>query len=180
MGFINHYLAEVRMTLKQLSPDQIERIKDILFKAHRDGKCVFVIGNGGSAATASHFACDLARETVMKVVALTDNVSLLTALANDISYEDIFAWQLMNFLEKDDVVIAFSVSGNSRNVVKAIEDANIKPAITIGLTGFDGGKLKDVAQECLIVPSASVERVEDVHLILAHLLSSYLRKSKDE
>ncbi len=177
MSFINHYLAEVRMTLAELPPDQIEKIKDILFKACKDGKQIFIMGNGGSAATASHFACDLARGTIVKAVALTDNVFLLTALANDISYEDIFAWQLMNFLEKDDVVIAFSVSGNSRNVVKAIEDANIKPAVTIGLTGFEGGKLKDVVQECLMVPCTSVERVEDVHLILAHLLSSYLREA---
>lgn len=111
-----------------------------------------------------------------KVIGLSDNVPLLTAWANDNGYENIFVEQLKNLLEKGDVVIAISASGNSKNVLRAVEYANTKAAITIGLTGFEGGKLKDMVQECLIVPSNSMERVEDVHLILGHLLCCYLRE----
>ena len=111
-----------------------------------------------------------------KVIALTDNVPLLTAWANDTGYENIFVEQLKNLLEEGDVVIAISASGNSKNVLKAVDYASNKAATTIGLTGFEGGKLKDIAQECLIVPSNSMERVEDVHLILGHLLCCYLRE----
>lgn len=143
------------------------------------------MGNGGSAATASHFACDLAKGTTMdnpsmrkrfKVTALTDNVPLLTAWANDIDYENMFVEQLKNLLEEGDLVIAISGSGNSKNVLKAVEYANTRAAKTVGLTGFEGGRLKDMVKECLIVPSNSIERIEDVHLILEHLLCSYLRK----
>jgi len=185
MGFIRSYLAELTNTLDRLPLHQIERIKDILLKAYRDGKRVFTMGNGGSATTASHFACDLAKGVAMgsphtrkrfKVIALTDNLPLLTAWANDTGYENVFVEQLKNLLEEGDVVIAISASGNSKNVLRAVEYANSKAAITIGLTGFEGGKLKDMVQECLIVPSNSMERVEDVHLVLGHLLCSYLRE----
>jgi len=185
MNFIKSYLAELSSILDRLPLDQIERIKDILIKAYRDGKRIFIMGNGGSATASSHFACDLAKGTTIgnprmrerfKVIALTDNVPLLTAWANDTGYENIFVEQLKNLLEEGDVVIAISASGNSKNVLRAVQYANTKAAITIGLTGFEGGKLKDMVQECLIVPSSSVERVEDVHLILGHLLCCYLRE----
>jgi len=185
MGFISRYLAELRNTLDKLPMRQIEKLRDILLKAYRESKQIFIMGNGGSAATASHFACDLAKGTTIgnphmrerfKVIALTDNVPLLTAWANDTDYENIFVEQLKNLLEEGDVVIAISGSGNSKNVLKAVEYANTKAAITIGLTGFEGGRFKDMVQECLIVPSNSMERIEDVHLILEHLLCSYLRE----
>ncbi len=142
------------------------------------------MGNGGSAATASHFACDLAKGTTMgkgdltprfRVTTLTDNVPLLTAWSNDADYSSVFLEQLRNILEPGDVVIAISASGNSENVVRATEYANANLAITVVLTGFEGGKLKKIAQECLIVPSHSMERIEDVHLILEHLICSWLR-----
>lgn len=185
MSFIKGYLAELGNTLDSLPLHQIERIKDILIKAYRDGKRIFIMGNGGSATASSHFACDLAKGTTIgnphmrerfKVIALTDNVPLLTAWANDTGYENIFVEQLKNLLEEGDVVMAISASGNSKNVLKAVDYASNKAATTIGLTGFEGGKLKDIAQECLIVPSNSMERVEDVHLILGHLLCCYLRE----
>ena len=138
------------------------------------------MGNGGSAATSSHFACDLAMDSHtrerFKVIALTGNMSLLTAWANDTGYANVFAEQLRNFLKKDDVVVAISASGNSENVLRAVAYANSKGAVTVGLTGFEGGKLKDRVQVCLVVPSNSMERIEDVHLILGHLLSCYLRE----
>ena len=184
MSFIEDYLTELKGTFDKLSYSEIERIKDILLQAYRENKKVFIIGNGGSAATASHFVCDLAKGTAgkdnsrkrFKVIALTDNVPLLTAWANDTAYENIFLEQLKNLLDEKDVVIAISGSGNSRNVLRAVEYANAHEAITIGLTGFEGGKLKSNVKECLIVPSHSMEQIEDVHLILEHLLCSWLRK----
>lgn len=141
------------------------------------------MGNGGSAATASHFACDLAKGTAgkddsrkrFKVIALTDSVPIITAWANDTAYQNIFLEQLKNLLDAGDVVIAINGSGNSKNVIKAVEYANAQKALTIGLTGFGGGKLKGMVQECLIVPSHSLEQIEDVHLILEHILCSWLR-----
>ncbi|MCK4926792.1 SIS domain-containing protein, partial [Candidatus Aerophobetes bacterium] len=147
MSFIKGYLTELSSTLDELPLHQIERIKDILLKAYRDGKRIFIMGNGGSATASSHFACDLAKGITMgsphmkdrfKVIALTDNVPLLTAWANDTGYENIFVEQLRNLLEEGDVVIAISASGNSKNVLRAVEYANSKAAITIGLTGFEG------------------------------------------
>lgn len=183
MSFVKNYLRELKETLDKLPFSQIEKIKDILLEAHRKDKKVFIMGNGGSAATASHFACDLAKETArkddsrkrFKAIALTDNVPLLTAWANDTAYENIFLEQLKSLLDAGDVVIAISGSGNSRNIIKAVEYANAQKALTIGLTGFRGGKLKGMVQECLIVPSHSMEQIEDVHLILEHILCSWLR-----
>lgn len=184
MNFVENYLRELKETLDKLPSSQIEKIKDILLGAYRENKKVFIMGNGGSAATASHFACDLAKGTAgkddsrkrFKAIALTDNVPILTAWANDTGYENIFLEQLKNLLDEGDVVIAISGSGNSRNIIKAVEYANAQKALTIGLTGFRGGKLKGMVQECLIVPSHSLEQIEDVHLILEHILCSWLRQ----
>lgn len=183
MSFVENYLTELREILDKLPFPQIEKIKNILLDVHRKDKKVFIMGNGGSAATASHFACDLAKGTAgkddsrkrFKVIALTDNIPLLTAWANDTAYENIFLEQLKNLLDAGDVVIAISGSGNSKNIIKAVEYANAQKALTIGLTGFRGGKLKGMVQECLIVPSRSLEQIEDVHLILEHILCSWLR-----
>ncbi|MQY59464.1 MAG: SIS domain-containing protein, partial [Clostridia bacterium] len=183
MSFVEEYLRELKETLDKLPYSQIERIKDILLGAYRKDKKVFIMGNGGSAATASHFACDLAKGTAgkddsrkrFKVIALTDSVPIITAWANDTAYENIFLEQLKSLLDAGDVVIAISGSGNSKNVIKAVEYANAQKALTIGLTGFRGGKLKGMVQECLVVPSHSLEQIEDVHLILEHILCSWLR-----
>jgi len=184
MSFIEDYLRELKGALDKLPYSEIEKIKDILLQAYRENRKIFIMGNGGSAATASHFACDLSKGTVgkdssrkrFKVIALTDNVPLLSAWANDTVYENVFLEQLKNLLDTGDVVIAISASGSSRNVLRAVEYANAQEAITIGLTGFEGGKLKNMVKECLIVPAHSMEQIEDVHLILEHLLCSWLRK----
>ena len=184
MSFIEDYLRELKETFDKLPYSQIKKIKDILLQAYRENKKVFIMGNGGSATTASHFACDLAKGTAgkdnsrkrFKAIALTDNVPLLTAWANDTAYENIFLEQLKNLLDTGDVVIALSGSGNSKNVLRAVEYANAQEAVTIGLTGFEGGKLKSMVKECLIVPSRRMEQIEDVHLILEHLLCFWLRK----
>jgi len=185
MNFAKKYIQELKQTLDKLPLIQVEEIKDILLDAYSKDRKIFILGNGGSAATASHFACDLSKGTTIgnpnmekrfKVIALTDNVPLLTAWGNDTDYSEIFVEQLKNLLDKDDIVIAISGSGNSENVLKAVEYANGKDAFTIGLTGFAGGKLKDIARKCLVVPSNCMERIEDIHLMLEHLICSWLRE----
>lgn len=154
-----------------------------LTKARNSGRRIYTLGNGGSASTASHMASDLNKGASrkdaprFKAVALTDNIPLLLAWGNDSSYEDIFVEQLKNHLEKGDVVIGISGSGNSTNVLRAIEYANKKGAVTIGLTGFDGGKLAKMAKISYVVPSQTMQQIEDVHLLIEHMLSMILRDS---
>ncbi len=180
-SLIREYMEQVRATLLELPVDKIECMVDILQKARVVGKRVYIFGNGGSAATASHFASDLNKGAIrpgqprFKAIALTDNVPLVSAWANDSAYEDIFAQQLENHVEPGDVVIGISGSGKSMNVINALKLANSKKATTLALTGFDGGNVKDIAQFCLTVPSNSMEQVEDIHLLLEHVITTCLR-----
>jgi D-sedoheptulose 7-phosphate isomerase len=174
------YLSEV---MGRIDPGAIERFANLLDKAREAGKQIFFIGNGGSAATASHFANDLGKGASVKgrrpfrAVSLTDNIALITALANDEGYDRIFVAQLEHLLGDGDLVIAISASGNSPNVVKAVEYANSRGAMTVGLTGFSGGKLKEAAQFCVHIgtPAGEYGPVEDSHMILDHLVTTYLR-----
>lgn len=174
------YLENVSISLHGLALEKIEKIARILFEAYTQDKKIILMGNGGSAATASHFVCDLAKGTAspgkkrFKAMALNDNTPLVTAYANDSSYEDIFSEQLKNAVEAGDVVIAISGSGNSKNVLKAVELASRNSAITIGLTGFQGGRLKDLVSECLIVPNNTMEQIEDIHLVVLHAIKIVL------
>lgn len=183
MEDIKLYLSEVRATLKRLPLDKIQDVIDVLQYARLTNKQVFIMGNGGSAATASHFACDLGKGTLMvgmprfRVMALTDNMPLFSALANDNGYENVFAEQLAHFVQPGDVVIGISCSGNSANVLRAIELAHAARAVTIGFIGFDGGRLKDLVDVCVWVPNHCVEQVEDIHLLLEHLICTCLRKA---
>jgi D-sedoheptulose 7-phosphate isomerase len=142
---------------------------------------VFIMGNGGSASTASHFVCDLAKNTRkpdlpnFRVIGLTDNMAIFSALANDEGYENVFAQQLASFLEPDDIVIGISASGNSANVLNAIELGNRMGATTIGLTGFDGGMLRSMVALDIHVPSSCIEHVEDIHLMLEHLICKAIK-----
>jgi D-sedoheptulose 7-phosphate isomerase len=178
---ISAYLTEMQSTLSNLPIDSIERVVRLLREARSHKKRVFLFGNGGSAATASHLACDLAKGTStngkprMRVVSLTDNVPLISAWANDSSYEDIFAQQLQEQVEPGDIVIGISGSGKSPNVLNAIKVARSAGAITIGLTGLDGGDLKNLVDLCIVVPDNSIDQVEDVHLMLGHIITSCLR-----
>jgi D-sedoheptulose 7-phosphate isomerase len=177
------YIHAVKRALDKLPLDRLMVVARILLEAYERGNQIFVMGNGGSSATASHFVNDLAKSIVIpgyrrfKAIGLTDNTSLLTAWANDVAYEDVFKEQLENFLQPYDVVIGFSGSGTSANVLKGIAYANQRAATTIGFTGFEGGKLKDTAQHCIIVSSSNMEHTEDVHMALAHLLKLYLRQT---
>ena len=176
------YLTQVRVMLDRMPVSAIEVVIDALLDAHARGSRVFILGNGGSAATASHFACDLGKGTILpgqprfRVLALTDNVPLLTAWANDADYQDAFVEQLANLVQSQDVVIGISASGNSPNVLKALEYARQVGAVAIGFTGFAGGKLKQLADVCIIVPSDHMGQIEDGHLILEHLICTTIRE----
>ena len=179
---INRYLAELTDILQRLPLAEIERLVDLLHDARLDGRQILLLGNGGSAATASHFACDLAKNTIAdglpnyRALALTDNVPLLTAWANDTSYENVFCGQLACLLRPGDIVIGISGSGNSPNVLRAVERARKGGATTVGVTGFAGGKLKELVDLAVVVPCYCMEQVEDLHLVLEHLVVTALRE----
>jgi len=178
---IKKYISEVSATLERLPIDKIAQVVDLLEEARLKRKRVSIFGNGGSAATASHFVADLSKGAIckakprLKAFALTDNVPLLTAWANDTSYESIFAEQLENTVEPGDIAIGISGSGNSQNVLNGVKVAKAKGATTIGFIGFDGGKLKELVDIAIIVPSHNMEQVEDIHLLLGHVITTCLR-----
>lgn len=176
--FADGYLGYLSEILAKLDRGQIAKFVEALLDARRRGATVFFLGNGGSAATASHFQNDLTRwrDNPMRIISLTDNVAVLTAIANDHGYEHIFRMQLENLLLPGDVVVAISVSGNSPNVVLAMEYAVSRGAITVGLTGFDGGRLGEMVDIHVHAPTLPGEYgpAEDVHMILDHLIVSFL------
>lgn len=172
---------EIEM-LQALDLEAIAKIARALERAERAGSQVFVVGNGGSAATASHIATDWSKTAqrhgrrLMRCMSLTDNVSYLTAIANDMGYENVFARQLENFLRRGDVVILVSGSGNSPNVIKAATFAKKRGALTIGMTGFTGGKLRRLVDICLHVDSDQYGVIEDLHMAAGSMLAFYLRQ----
>lgn len=178
---LDAYLLQVAQTLIHLPRPQLETIADALWQVYANDGTIFVCGNGGSAATASHFACDLAKSTIVgdnrrvRALALTDNVALATAWSNDQSYADVFVEQLISLYRPGDLLFAISGSGNSPNVLRAVEWANLQGAPTIGLTGFDGGKLARVAGYSLRMENNSMPQVEDVHMTICHALAVDLR-----
>ena len=176
----------MKQTLDRLPFDRIEGLVSQLHRARLDGKQIFVVGNGGSASTATHLACDLGKNTVsahmprFRVMALTDNMAVFSALANDLGYENVFAEQLANFIQMGDVVIAISASGNSANVLKAVELAKRHNALTVGWSGYDGGRLASLVDLPIVVPNQCIEQIEDVHLMLAHMVTVAVRQAAEE
>ena len=174
MNNVRDYFQLVSDTLNKLPPEPIERIVDCLRQARAQNRRIFVFGNGGSSANASHFVNDMVKSTVrpdqprFKLICLSDNVPTLTAYANDVSYEVIFAEPMAALAEPGDVALALSGSGNSPNVLKAMDVAKEMGLTRIGLTGFAGGKLKDKCDVCVIVPSDSMQVIEDAHLVILH------------
>ncbi|MGA9534186.1 MAG: SIS domain-containing protein [Anaerolineales bacterium] len=179
------YIKDLQATLHQLPIERVEQTIRALEDARTQGKHVFIFGNGGSASTASHFVCDLAKNTrgeggpLFKAIGLSDNMALMTAYGNDEGYESVFAHQLANLVSKDDVVIAISTSGNSPNVLQAVEVARAAGARTIAFTGETGGELTTMSDLSIHVPSDRIEHVEDVHLILEHMITARLRSVED-
>jgi D-sedoheptulose 7-phosphate isomerase len=180
---ITSYLSGLQDTLGKLPQNDIQQVIDALTLARQERRQVFIMGNGGSAATASHFMCDLAKNTRnaalphFRVIALTDNVPVFSALANDEGYDNVFSGQLANLLQPGDIVIGISASGRSSNVLKAIELANQTGAQTIGFTGFDGGQLRQMVDIQVHVPSDCIEFVEDIHLVLEHMITKALKET---
>jgi D-sedoheptulose 7-phosphate isomerase len=179
---VHDYLGRLVATLKEIPTDRVERLADLLYRAYADGKQVFTFGNGGSASTASHMAADLSKNTIgpnmrrFRIMSLNDNMSLVTALANDLGYENMFAEQLQNLIHPGDVLIAISGSGNSPNVLRAIEYAQSRSAEVAALLGFDGGKAAGLADLSVLVDSHDYGVVEDAHLIINHILVEYFRE----
>lgn len=161
--------------------DEVDRVANLLVRAYEQERSIFLFGNGGSAALASHFACDLGKGAVnrskkrFRVLALTDNVPLMTAWANDSKYEDIFAEQLANFVRPHDIAFAISGSGNSPNVLHALRTAKGIGATTIGLGGFAGGKMRELCDACIVIPCDNMQIIEDLHLCVAHSLFTCVR-----
>ena len=178
---IEWYFAEMKTVLDQIDRDPIRQAISILHKARIEGRQIFIMGNGGSASTASHMVCDLAKNTRgpgwphYKVIGLSDNIAILSAYGNDDGYENVFALQLANLINPGDIVVAISTSGNSPNVLRAVELANEHGATVIGMTGFGAGKLGPMVDVHLHVPSDCIEQVEDIHLMLEHLITKALR-----
>jgi D-sedoheptulose 7-phosphate isomerase len=175
------YFGVLAETIARLPFSDVDAVGRLLLSAYANQRTVFVFGNGGSAALASHFACDLAKGTLngspkrFRVLALTDNVPLLTAWANDSSYEDVFVEPLRNFAFHGDLAFAISTSGNSRNVLKALKTARQAGLATVGLTGFQGGRMRELCDACIVVPSENMQIIEDLHLSIAHSLFTSLR-----
>lgn len=181
----SNYLNAFKVLLKQFDLNAIERIVKHLVVARDSGARIYVAGNGGSAATASHLANDLGKATKssgcapIKVLCLNDNVPWLTALANDEGYERVFAGQIENFANAGDVLIVISASGNSKNLVQAVELAKTRKVITIGFLGFDGGILKTMVNEYFWLPTetGAYQLVEDVHSMLCHIITTCLMQN---
>ncbi len=177
---INNYLTRLQDTINSLDREQIENFIRILIQKRDEDKQIFIMGNGGSASTSSHFQCDfnkglsLGKEKKFKFICLNDNIPSMLAYANDLCYEDIFVEQLKNYLNEGDLVIGISASGNSKNVIKAIEYANKNGATTFGLTGFDGGILKQISDFSIDANVNNVQLSEDIHMIICHLIYNVL------
>ncbi|GAC1364439.1 MAG: SIS domain-containing protein [Ktedonobacteraceae bacterium] len=182
MKAITNYFSNVEKMLQGISLAQLQRVLLLLERAYYDGRRIFIVGNGGSAATASHFALDLSKNTIapgaprVKALSLTDQVPLITAWSNDTAYEHIFVEQLTPLLESEDIVIGISTSGNSRNVINALCFARQSGAVTIGLLGAQGGKIKDIVDAYVLVPGQNIEQEEDAHMICAHVITRHMRE----
>lgn len=177
----SRYVADMQRALNDLPHAPIERFVELLVQTAHEGRTVFLVGNGGSAATATHFACDLGKGTrgqarpFCRVVALTDNVSLITAWANDVAYEDVFAEQLRGLCGPQDVLIAISASGRSANILRAAAVAREAGATVVALTG--GGGLLGLGSDIWIeTPAGCIEQIEDLHLIVQHLVCRQVRE----
>jgi D-sedoheptulose 7-phosphate isomerase len=182
MNGIQNYFDTFKTTLDQIDQSPIAQAIERLHQARLARQKIFIMGNGGSATTASHFVCDLAKNTRAagfpdyRVIGLSDNMGLITAYANDEGYENVFVKQLASLIDEGDVVIGISTSGNSPNVLQAISYAHEAGATTIGFTGFNAGRLGSMVDIQLHVPSDCIEQVEDIHLFFEHLITKLLRE----
>jgi D-sedoheptulose 7-phosphate isomerase len=193
--FILDYLSEMRKVTEDISIADIDNVIELLFKTWENGNKVFICGNGGSASTATHFTCDLAKATIVgdkkrfKALCLNDNVPLVSALTNDNGFDNLYNEQLKNLFESGDVLICISVHGGagkdqaglwSQNLLKAMKYVSDNGGKTVGFSGFDGGPMKELADACIVVPVNSTPQVESFHLALEHMICSRLREKIEE
>ena len=188
---IKGYLSDMKKIIEAMPVEAIDKGVELLFAAWQKGNQIFICGNGGSASTATHFACDLSKTTVVegkprfKAYCLNDNIPLMSALINDEGFDNLFYEQLKDRFQEDDVLICISVHGGagkdkaglwSQNLLKAMKYAKESGGKTIGFSGFDGGPMKDIADVCIVVPADSTPHVESFHLALEHLICSCLKE----
>ncbi len=181
MSQISDYLAETARAVQAMDEGVIEQMAAVLEAAFREGRRVFTCGNGGSGSLASHLACDLNKSCHgegqrFKIIPLTDNVPTLLAYANDLSYDDAFVEQLINFFEPGDVVLGISGSGNSENVVRTLRWAKAHGGTTLGMIGYGGGRMKALCDVAVVADSYDMQHCEDVHVVLMHLLMQIFMK----
>ena len=182
--FLKSYKEKSLAALEKISENDVAQLIELLSAAREAGRQIFLCGNGGSAATASHFANDLGKgaswghDKRFRVLALTDNVSWMTALANDTDYSQIFVEQLKNYARPKDVLIAFSGSGNSPNVLEVVQWANQNSMLTVGITGRPGGKLGEVARYPVFVESSHMGHIEEGHFLIQHLVGYYFMETE--
>lgn len=181
MEQLSNYITVLQQTMNRLPRELIAEVIDTLHNARMTGRQIFIMGNGGSASTATHFVCDLAKNTRrsslphFRVIGLTDNMAIFSAYANDEGYEQVFSQQLANLVNPNDIVIGISASGNSANVLNGIDEAKKHQAMTIAFTGFNGGRLGPMADIHIHVDSNIIEHVEDIHLMLEHMIVKTLK-----
>ena len=182
-AFAAGYLSYLKKVLARFKIDEISNFIKVLLESRKNGAQIFFMGNGGSAATASHFANDLTIGTrswskPFRAISLTENPAIVTAISNDDGYENIFTQQLQSLLKKEDIVVAISASGNSKNLIRALEYANSKGVVTVGITSFDGGQLRQIAKLGVHVPANKGEYgpAEDAHMVLNHLIGAYINR----
>ncbi|MCL2833144.1 MAG: SIS domain-containing protein [Treponema sp.] len=184
--FTDDYTAAISRAMEKIDPARFGKIIEILAEAYKNDRQVFIAGNGGSAGTANHFVCDFGKNAVpfkgtgpgkrrFRIISVCDNIEKITALGNDISFEEIFRQQLINLMREGDILIVISASGNSPNIVRACEYAREIKARIIVLAGFNGGKIKEFADEAIVVPLESYEQIEDVHMVLIHMIVYYFK-----
>jgi D-sedoheptulose 7-phosphate isomerase len=180
-NYIDSYLDVLKGLLDSLDRAVLEDVTELLFNTWKEDRRLILCGNGGSGSTSSHLVCDFQKNIYLdggkpfEVVALTDSPALLLAWGNDTSFENVFAGQARTWVRKNDVLIAISGSGNSKNVLEAVKVANDVGATTIGFCGYDGGKLAEMVTIPIVAERCNMQQVEDVHMILGHILFSALR-----
>jgi D-sedoheptulose 7-phosphate isomerase len=183
---IDNYIERLQAALAELPRERLARLGETLLRAYRNDKQVFTIGNGGSSSLASHMAADLGKNTIgpnmkrFRITSLSENASIVTALANDLGYENVFYEQLVEVIAAGDVLIVISASGNSPNVLKAIRYAQANSAEVVGLLGFDGGEAANLVDIPIVVGSHDYGIVEDAHLVINHILVEYFRTHLDQ
>ena len=181
MNIIQGYKNDLNRLLTELDEQALENTCQLLLTSYREDRQIFVAGNGGSAGTANHFSCDFGKNAVQsqtnrpRILSLSANIEVLTALGNDFCYDDVFVEQLKNLMCDGDVILLISASGNSPNIVRAAEYVKARGGKVIGMTGFSGGKLRDLANISLHIPCESYEESEDLHLILTHMIVCWFK-----